>query len=190
MATIEPQVEAHARLRQRPCDEESRDREQLPRHPRRQAVHYGSPCAAFQSAASSARPGPVSPCHAFRAWRRRDTALASVAKAGRRRSGRRRSADEIAPRVAYCKPVNPAAVLAASHRVVLLPVAAPAAPVLDDPPLGDVGRELAHVVRDLDLGQVVRLPTCPAEPPAEVRLLRVDEEALVEAARPRREPRV
>src|SRR4051794_26098216 len=64
--------------------------------------------------------------------------------------------------------------------VVLPPVAVPAAPHLVDPPLGDADAELRLVVNDRDLREVLRPPARAAQPAAEIGLLRVDEELLVE----------
>ena len=56
----------------------------------------------------------------------------------------------------------------------------PAAPHLVDPPLGDADAELRLVVNDRDLREVLRPPARAAQPAAEIGLLRVDEELLVE----------
>src|SRR5581483_8402568 len=61
-------------------------------------------------------------------------------------------------------------------RVVLFPIAVPAAPHLVDPPLGDAGAELRLVVDDRDRREELRPPAGVAQPAAEVGLLGVDEE--------------
>src|SRR5579862_1205051 len=58
----------------------------------------------------------------------------------------------------------------------------PAAPHLVDPPLGNARAELRLVMDDGDGREELRAPARVAEAPAQVRLLRVDEEALVEDA--------
>src|SRR5439155_854310 len=66
--------------------------------------------------------------------------------------------------------------------VVLPPVAVAAAPHLVDPPLGNPGAELRLVVHDGHLREVLRAPAGPLQAAGEIRLLRVDEELLVEQA--------